>query len=996
MAMEPKPGPRFWSRLQRRWTWTAAILGALVLVYALVGFFLVPRIIDSQIRTQARTSLHREARSASVAFNPFTLAATISGFTLSDRDGTDLLAFDRLLVDLQVSGLFRRAFRFREIRIDRPTVTARIMSDGKPSIADLMESPGTDSSAPFQPPRVIVDRLMVSGGVVHFTDAARQPAYETRFEPLNLDVTDLITIPQEGGAHQVTVGVGDGAELRWSGQQTVEPLSFTGRLDIVGLDLHRVWEYAGHGQPVDVAAGRADLGLPYAIRREKDRQIHMTLDGATASIRTLTVKPRGSDENWLTIPELQVQNVMAAWPASRVEVERVRIVKPQVLSRVEQDGTINWSRAFTSGTDEKPGATSPAWTARLGSFEIEGGLVAFEDLSTEPDVRLQLADVDARATGVSSDLASPVPVSVKGRVQENGAIELNGTVAPSPLAAKVTLATRGIELAPLRPYIQTFPGARIASGTAALQAEVVASNGERSTRRVTANGTVDGVELHDLANERVMAWKRMAIDGLTIEQPPDRLRVRKVTLEEPFARIHIDRSGNLNLTSLFVDPAAPAPSEGPKKDQARSVEVGVIEIRSATADFSDDSLPLPFRAKIHSANGAIRDISSFAAAPATLAIEGRVDDTGFVKTDGTLRMSDPMASSEVGVEFRSIQMPSLTPYFADFAGYAVRSGVLDLDVSYIVKERRLLGSHKVVARDLVLGNKVDGAKDAPFPIRLAIALLKDREGRINLEVPVEGTVDSPEFAYRKVFWSAVRTILANAATAPFRAMGRLFGRDEDDLELVEFDAGRSDLLPAERATLTRLAEHLGPRPELSIEVEGRYDSAADGAALKRAKLEQLIEGRRQQVAATAAAAGGSTLELVLEQLFTEQFSAEALQKERLRFTPAPAVDASAVAAPGASSSAAPSPASAPFDAAGFYESLRAKLLEAQTAAQGDLTTLAAARSASIVAALTGTGGVDATRVKVIDPAAAKRQKKGSTRIASEMTMSADANAESER
>jgi hypothetical protein len=134
----------------------------------------------------------------------------------------------------------------------------------------------------------------------------------------------------------------------------VEPLRFSGRLDVIGLDLHRLWEYVGNGQSVDVAGGRADLALPYTIRRGDDRRLHLTLDGATANLHALTVRPRGSDENWLTVPELQVQSVKAAWPESRVDVERVRILKPQALSRVEQDGTFNWTRALTNGTDAKP------------------------------------------------------------------------------------------------------------------------------------------------------------------------------------------------------------------------------------------------------------------------------------------------------------------------------------------------------------------------------------------------------------------------------------------------------------------------------------------------------------------------------------------------------------------------------------------------------------------------------------------------------------------
>lgn len=979
-----------------RWLWLWGGL-ALFVLYTLFGFFVVPRIIASQIRSQARTSLQREASTRSVRFNPFTLTTAIEGLELSDRDGADLLTVDLFRANLEISGILRRAVRFKDVRIERPFAAARILADGKPSVADLFEPADEEDSEPFTLPRLIIDRLVLAEGVVDFTDAAREPAYESRFEPLNLDITDLTTIPDEGGAHTITIGVGE-TELRWKGQQTVEPLSFTGRLEVAGLDLQRVWSYAGSGQAFDIAGGRADVTLPYAVKRGDDRQIHATLDGASATVRSLAVRPRDEDMDWLTVPELQVANIEVAWPASRVDVERVQVTNPRVVARIEQDGALNWSRMQPQETATAEPGGSDQWTYRLASLEIDGGGVSFEDLSADPGVNLEIADIAARVERISSDMAAPIPFTTKARVAEQGAIDAVGTIAPSPLAASVKLTTSGIDLVPLRPYIKTAPGARIGAGTAALQAQITVS-GSEPTLSLSANGAVDNVELHDLRGERVVAWQHLAIDGLTLEQPPDRLRVKKLTFDQAFAAILIDREGNLNLTALATAPPGATQSEG--STSSRTVEVGVVEFRNATADFADDSLPLPFRAKIHSANGTIRDISSFASAPATLAVEGRVDETGYVKTDGTLRLSNPMAASEVRVEFRSIEMPGLTPYFADFAGYAVRKGVLDLDVRYTVRDRRLIGNHTVVAKDLVLGDRVETAKAAPLPIRLAIALLKDREGRINLEIPVEGTVDSPDFAYRKVFWSAVRTILANAALAPFRALGRLFGRDEEDLELVEFDPGRSDLLPADQATLTRLAEQIGPRQDLTLTIEGRFDPKADTPALKRAKLEQLIESRRQAASEAAAAAGASTLETILEGLYTEQFSAEALQAERAKFTTAPPAAAPPAAAPPASQPAAAAPAEAApadaaFDAARFYESLRARLLDAQSVTETELSGLATSRATTIASSLTGSGHVEASRVKVLESAQVKRQKRGSTRIASEMQLSAGADSESEQ
>lgn len=990
------------------------VAGGLLLLYTLLGFFVVPRIIRGQIISGAREQLQREAQVGDVRFNPFTLAATVSGLRLRDRDGADLITVEGIHANADTFGIFRWALRFSEIRIERPVVSARILRDGQPSVADLME--GESSSEPFELPRLIVDRLQLTAGAVHFTDASRQPAYDTRFEPLNLDVTDLITIPQEGGEHALTIGVGEGAQLKWTGRQTVEPLQFTGRLDITGLDLHKLWGYFAAEGPLNLREGRADLAMPYEIRRGTAKSFEVNLKGASARVRTIAVRPWDGMTDWLTASEVHLDGVNVAWPAAHADVTRITVSQPQALAQVEDDGRLNWQRIV----GDAPPAPAPrqSWTYRIGSVELTKGGIRIENSGVADAPPLDIADLSLTVKNVTQDLALPLAVTSKARVQESGAIEASGTIAPSPLAIDMAFGASDIALAPFQPYFVLPAATHITTGTLAMKGQATMPAG--AALKVSADGSLDAVELRD-EDERLVAWKSMAIEGFTFEAlssaasadasagqtPPqrasarpasDRARIRTLTLDEAFAKILIDQQGNLNLSRLGDGENARASAQTVNSAAgagrtAPTVEVGNIVIRNATADFTDLSLPLsPFNAQIHSANGTVRDLSTFAAAPATMAIEGRVDKTGYVKVGGTLRTSDPMAASEVSVEFRSIEMAGLTPYFAQFAGYRVQKGVLDLDVRYQVQSRRLIGNHKIVAVDLVLGERVKDSKGPGFAIRLAVALLKDRQGRINIDVPIEGTVDDPQFNYRQVFWSAMKTILGNAAKAPFRALGRLFGRDEEDLELVEFDPGRSDLLPADQEMLTRLGEQLVQRGDLSLEIEGRFDPKVDPPALRRARLEQLIETRRP--AATAAApAGSSALETILEGLFTEQFSAEALAAERQKFTtsPAPATSTDGSAAPAAAPAPAPQTAAAGtapgFDASGFYESLRQKLLDAQEVTPGELSKLGAARAESILAVLMKAGAVDASRIKNVEPAAVKRSKKNSSRIASEMKMS---------
>jgi hypothetical protein len=178
-----------------------------------------------------------------------------------------------------------------------------------------------------------------------------------------------------------------------------------------------------------------------------------------------------------------------------------------------------------------------------------------------------------------------------------------------------------------------------------------------------------------------------------------------------------------------------------------------------------------------------------------------------------------------------------------------------------------------------------------------------------------------------------------------------------------------------------VAEQLGPKPDLKLTVEGRFDPEADKTAMKQQKLVRLIDSRRESAGAAAAAAGGSTLETILEALFIEQFSTEALEAERQRATSA--IPTNATKPQGTDT---PPPG---LDAAAFYEHLRARLLDAQVVTDADLAALASGRTTAIVDALNKSGVIEPSRVIAAPPAAAKRKKSGSTRVSSEIAMSAD-------
>jgi hypothetical protein len=935
-----------------RWRRWILIAGAAVGLYAAVGFLVVPWVARRQLVGLARTGLHRVLAVDRVRFNPFTWRGVVQGVQLADRDGEPLFALERLVVDLQLSGLFRRAWRFREIALEGPALHVRLLRDGRLSVADLFEPTPEEREEPFSWPRLIVDRFQLRRGRASFADHSRAPAFVQEIAPLELEVHDLITIPKESGDHTLLLGLGKEASLRWSGRQTVDPLHLEGRVELRGIPLDRLWEYLAPTDPMIVRAGRGEVLLRYDVQRAPAGGLTLALREGSLRLSGMVAGARTGEETWLELSQAEASGIEAAWPQARVTVPTVRLTAPKVLLRFDAGGG-NWARPAASSEPAK--APSPAWSAVVGSLEVRGGTLVLDDRIVTPAVTTTFSELSLRLRNASTDLAVPVEAEVTASVNGAGTASVDGTVAAQPFAADLHLALDGLDVTSFQPYSVRLPGAELKRLGAGLDGRLRVGPGKPALE-FEGDATLYGLQIAGAGEENLLGCAQARLRRVRLTLGPDRLRMERVEVDGAEFKLHIDKEGNFNLAQLTAseDAAAGAPSTPPR--EAMPVDIPRVVFARAGGTFTDESLILPFGTRIHAMHGDLKDFSTRGAAPARLDLEGRVLEEGYFKTSGTLRMADPLAASDLSVLFRDVRLPSLTPYSAQFAGYSMQQGMLDVDLRYRLTDRKLLGDHHVVAKDLVLGPKVEGAEGPGLPVRLAVALLKDRQGRIDLEVPVEGTVDSPEFNYKSVFWQALKKILANAATAPFRAIGRAFGAGDEELELVGFAAGRSELPEPEADKLGKVAAELAARDGITLQIEGRFDPVTDAAALRHDRLEARIDARRTPE---------TTLEQILEALYAQTFSAEKLSAARLQFS----VDEGT-------------------SGASFYEALRAQLLEAEPVGLEDLTSLAGARAQSIAGALTAPGGLDPARVRITDPSPVKRKKQGSDLVPSEMTMTA--------
>jgi hypothetical protein len=961
----------------------AAFLLLATALYAAIGFLGVPRLIRWAVETKGSEALGRTATLRSAAFNPFSFRARLEGLQLRDRDGQPLFSFERVDLHLAPSGVFRRVWQLHELTIERPMLALRILPSGKLSIADLLEQKTDDSPAP----RLVIERLALRRGHLDVTDDSVSPRYATSFAPLDAEVHDLVTLPGQAGDHALTLGFDRVSRLRVTGRQTLEPFSLSGDVVFDRLRLPALAERIAPASAMQLRGGEAGLHLRYDLRRAGTGGLQLEIRDGELTASGLALGARGSDGNLLELPRLEVRGVKLAFPARHAEIASLRFVEPRGAIAWDERGRFNWSTPPTPPSVEHPGQPhpeSPPWTVSVASAALEGGTLHIDDRQPATPVHIELTGLAIETAGLSSDTRAAVSVSASAIANQTGRLSLRGTLVPSPFSLDAQTTLAAIDLLPFRPYVDTIPGLTLAKGQLELDGRMRFS-GEQPYL-IEGDGVLHELELVDANQRRLLACRTASLRRLRFDGAASRFRIHAATLDGAYANVAIDRDGNLNLSSIGQTSDAAPPAA---QDTKGSFDVGTIELRNSTIDYRDDSLALPFTAAIEETAGRIADFPTTAKAASTIRLDGRVGENGSMSASGTMRASDPLAGTDLALRFRNVKMPTLTPYSAEFAGYAIESGALDVDVHYRIVDRRLNGDHRVVATDMNLGPKVGGSR-AGFAVRLAVALLKDREGRIRLDVPIEGTVDSPEFNYRSVFWQAVKTILGNAVKAPFRALGASMGLGGgEELESVAFEPGASVVTPPEAEKLTKLATELAARPGIALQVAGRFDSEADGAALREARLAARIAERRDAPAGTEP----PSLDAILESLYADTFDTSRLEQVRASFAavaaappePAPRKRRFWRREPPPTPPAAMTPAT--FDAAGFYAALREELAAAEPVSDDDFRALAEERATAIAATISAGNVLTSDRVRLVAPAQTQRSA-GAAQVACELDLSA--------
>ncbi|WP_122847832.1 DUF748 domain-containing protein [Pseudomonas viridiflava] len=856
---------------------TFGSLLTVIVLYSLLGFFILPGIALRIANQQLANYSTAPAKIERLEFNPYTLELTLWGLNIG-TPGQEQIAFEKLYANLQLDSLWTRALHLQRVELLQPKTELLFDKQGKLNLAQLFTFPASEpvkDEPPSKPFPLRIDEIKLADGYLHFRDLRPSEPIEFLYDKLNFELKNLSTLPEDNADMTLVAAGPDGGQIDWVGRISIVPITSEGTLKVTDGKMKLWWPYVRDALPLALQDGVLNFSTAYTLDLSKETELKLTNLSASVAPFGLNA-PDGRP--LVRLKRLDVSETTVDLARQHVNVGKIRSQGLETWAAREADGQLDWQKLFASKpgkpaapqkppVDEKAAEPAPVtdasakatassgklakpWQVVLRDVQLRNYQVHLADrVPTEP-VLLDVGPLNLDVQNFDSLNTSPFTLKLDTGLGKQGNLTAAGEVNLNPVTARLNVTTRDIDLRLAQSYISPFIKLEMRSGMLGSDLAVNLKSTEPLAFSVTGKAQVSQLHTLDTLKQRdFLKWEKLDLEGLDYQHGTS-LSIAKVNMLQPYARFMINDDRTTNVDDLLIpQPEDKKPATTSKttakntpkapKENPLGIYVGEVNIKDGSANFADLTLTPNFSTAVQQLNGRIGTIDNRQSKPAPVNIEGKVDRYAPVTIKGSLNPFDPMASLDIATSFKRVELTTLTPYSGKFAGFRIRKGRLNLDLHYLITNGQLKAQNKVLVEQLQLGEKVDSPDAVDLPIRLAVALLKDTQGRISIELPIEGDLNNPQFSVMPIVWQTLRNLVLRAAQAPFKMLGGLVsGGSSEDLGNVSFAPGSSDLSANTQKALDKLSAALKERPTLKLEIEGTSAASSDGPLIAQQRLER--------------------------------------------------------------------------------------------------------------------------------------------------------------
>jgi uncharacterized protein involved in outer membrane biogenesis len=893
----------------------------LVLCYTLVGFFLLPYLIKAYAIPALAETLHRPVLVKEVELNPFALSIRVTGFEVREPDQSALLGFEEFFVNFEISSLIRQAYVFDTIRLTVPYVSARVSKEGRLNLTELVPpadgpaaAPATkDSAGPSSIPAVQIGYLEIAQGIVEFYDESKEKPVSMEILPLGIVLKNFHTKPGGDNTYAFMAELGTGQILDWKGTVSLEPIRSEGTVSLVGVKIPTFFQHVQDQFNFDIPSGTIEAKGQYLFDAGTS-PVTLVLSDTAVHLRDIRLVEKGDPDPVITVPSLDFDGIHLDLRARTVSISSIAMANGSDRAWRNPDGSINLQSLLAPVTsDSSAPATPPAkihaphavderpWSLSIKEVGVTNHSIHFEDRSLALPVRVNVTGLSAKTHDFAFPITKPIPLTLEHRLNETGKVAVDGQIIVQPFQLDLSLALKNIELQPFQPYVEQFARIAVDSGAIDLDGQIHLAVEHPKAPLMTFRGNL-GVKALAIADRDqgspVVSWKQFHLRQFALAVDPTVVSIEEVGLEQPIIHLAVLSDGQLNLKTLLpqadaaTPPSAPKPESAPtKKGPSPSIAIKTVKLLKGAVSFRDESMTPTVQTGLYDLTGTIKGLSSKQLAKADVELAANVDRVAPLKIVGTINPLIENAMTDLTVTLGGMDLTAESPYSGKYVGYGLSKGKLSLDLKYKVSQQQLEAENKVLIDQLTFGEKVESPDATSLPVPFAVALLKDRKGRIEIDLPIRGDLKDPDFKYGKVVVSTLLNILGKLVTSPFALMGKLIpgGGDAEELQYLEFDSGAAVPLPAELKKVEAITKGLEERPGLRLEITGTADPVRDRKELGLQKLKAQLLARWRQGKGISKDADLPMLEeeRLIKDLYDQQRSQQPVPAPAMATDPAP-------------------------------------------------------------------------------------------------------------
>jgi len=645
--------------------------------------------------------------------------------------------------------------------------------------------------------------------------------------------------------------------------------------------------------PYNVEFGQLDVMLSEIdLSGQTPAKVSLVLAGA------VLVQPDNT-EPILNLPKLSINKIVIDPTQKKVTLGVMKLDQFKASIRRETDGKLNLIHHFTPLPEEQASTlqrrsavaeASEPWAVSIDKLKLVDAALHFEDLTLTKVVPMVVDPLNLTIDNIDLDGTDPMKLALQATVNQRGNFETNGSLVWAPLAFDFDIDAKDIDLVSLQGWAGDQLNALLTSGEVSFQGKVMA-DGEPLKIVLNGKSGFSNFNLFDKASATdLLRWRRFDIGGIKFVNEPFRVDIDSVAIADFFANVTISPKGEIILKNIVREDngtenvtstkSTTAATKAPVKSQAGKatpVHIGRVVLKGGNINFNDQFIKPNYRANLTGITGRVGPLKP--GKRGEINIRGAVDKSAPLEIKGKV---DPFGSElflDIKVKATGIDLPTFSPYSGKYVGYVIEKGKLSVDIHYHIEKGELKAENNIFLDQFTLGEKIESPDALDLPITLAIALLKNQRGEIDINLPISGSLNDPEFSMGGIIIKVIVNLLTKAVTAPFALLGSLVG-DGEELSEIDFLPGYGRVEPEAEKRLQALSKALTDRPALKLEITGYADPENDHDGLKQAILERKVKAQKLSEGVEKGEAGGSLQDVNLEPEEYEKFLELAYEEEK--------------------------------------------------------------------------------------------------------------------